>query len=413
MGLFDKYKITNNRLLEWQNKIISDELTELVTPLEELRSTTKWQSEEDISIIRDCIHILSITDNPTTFFSRLETLKKRSCHLLQLKPYLRESGSPIVLGDNEPRLDEQNVIKQFLIRYLKSVSDKAKTLKTEKGRKNQFVKFHENLQQYYPLMDSNNIRFIENNYSQSVGIAPSGKFLYTEWGIYEMPDNYKLYLDYGPIPGLNNIDCINTQDSDNALDEYKKYFLGENLYNTQYDIDSPEEIRSIPVPSKDDTLYYTLQRKATEYKRNGRLDLAIECLRKSNQLSDCYDRPPLLEKDYLRLVKYLKLAGLENDAVQEEQLIYSNHPEFKDKRILSIKKITATLIKCKKWKQDLVIVETSNSCPICRKYNKKVYSISGKNQKYPKLPLEITQNGGSCTEHYLKLSIYFDGVNRR
>lgn len=62
----------------------------------------------------------------------------------------------------------------------------------------------------------------------------------------------------------------------------------------KYDMDTLNGINSIPVPAKNyntgdwtkDCIYYVLQRKATEYKKAGRMDLAIACLRKSNALSD-------------------------------------------------------------------------------------------------------------------------------
>ena len=85
----------------------------------------------------------------------------------------------------------------------------------------------------------------------------------------------------------------------------------------RYDMDSLNGINSIPVPAKNyntgdptkDCIYYVLQRKATDHKKNGRMDLAIACLRKSNALSDYESHPLLLEKDYLRLVKYILQTG--------------------------------------------------------------------------------------------------------
>ena len=112
----------------------------------------------------------------------------------------------------------------------------------------------------------------------------------------------------------------------------------------RYDMDSLNGINSIPVPAKNyntgdptkDCIYYVLQRKATEHKKNGRMDLAIACLRKSNALSDYESRPLLLEKDYLRLVKYILQTGDITLAEEEEEKIYKRHPEFKDRRVSCI-----------------------------------------------------------------------------
>lgn len=189
----------------------------------------------------------------------------------------------------------------------------------------------------------------------------------------------------------------------------------------KYDMDSLEAINSIPVPAKNyttgdptkDCIYYILQRKATEHKKNGRMDLAIACLRKSNELSDYESRPLLLEKEYLRLVKYILQTGNIDLAEKEEEKIYKRHPEFKDRRISNLLRIKETIKKNKELKNDLVIIRTKPSCPICGKYDKKIYSISGKNKNYPKLPSEIVQSGGFCPTCYLGVNSYFEGISTK
>lgn len=187
----------------------------------------------------------------------------------------------------------------------------------------------------------------------------------------------------------------------------------------KYDMDSLEGINSIPVPAKNyttgdptkDCIYYILQRKATEHKKNGRMDLAIACLRKSNELSDYESRPLLLEKEYLRLVKYILQTGNIDLAEKEEENIYKRHPEFKDRRISNLLRIKETIKKSKELENDLVIIRTKPSCPICGKYDKKIYSISGKNKNYPKLPSEIVQSGGFCPTCYLGVNSYFEEIS--
>lgn len=189
----------------------------------------------------------------------------------------------------------------------------------------------------------------------------------------------------------------------------------------KYDMDTLNGINSIPVPAKDyhtgtptkDCIYYLLQRKATEHKKAGKLDLAIACLRKSNALSD-YEKTPLLtQKEYMRIIKYIELTGDIELAKKESEQIYRLHPEYLDKRISNMIGIKDKIKKCKELKSDCVLVLTNNSCPICQKYNNKIYSISGKTKKYPRLPIEITQNGGFCPNCYLGLNVYFDGITSK
>lgn len=187
----------------------------------------------------------------------------------------------------------------------------------------------------------------------------------------------------------------------------------------KYDMDTLEGINSIPVPAKNyhtgndlkDCIYYILQRKATEHKKAGRIDCAIACLRKSNELSDYEPKPLLSEKEYLRLVKYIELTNDYELAQQELNKIYQHHPEFKDKRISNLIRIKNVLDRCKKLNIDCVTISTNNSCPICSKYNSKVFSISGKTKKYPKLPSEISKNGGFCPNCTLGIYLQFDGIN--
>lgn len=184
-------------------------------------------------------------------------------------------------------------------------------------------------------------------------------------------------------------------------------------------MNSLEGINSIPVPAKDyntgdptkDCIYYLLQRKATEHKKNGRMDLAIACLRKSNELSDFESHPLLTQKEYMRIIKYLEYDKQYEEAASEAERIAERHPEFNDKRISNLPRIKEAIRKNKEWKNDFVLVSTNNHCPICKKYNLKVYSISGKTKKHPKLPSEITKDGGFCPNCYLELNSYLDGIS--
>lgn len=182
--------------------------------------------------------------------------------------------------------------------------------------------------------------------------------------------------------------------------------------NKTYDLDSLNGINSIPLDASSimyngysTPMYYVLQRKATEHKQNGNMDLAIACLRKSNEISDSFDRIPLLEKDYLRLVKYLEKSGDFELAEKEKENIYHNHPEFLDKSIISARLIQETVKKAKHYNVDLITLSSSKNCPFCKNYNKKIYSISGKSKKYPLLPDNIL-NGGACKEHTVTAFLY-------
>ncbi len=180
----------------------------------------------------------------------------------------------------------------------------------------------------------------------------------------------------------------------------------ETVFCGSYDVSSIEKIRSIP--NSDTSVLRLLQKSATDHKRNDNMELAIECLKKSNQISDfsndVYNK--LSEKEYTRILKYMKSAGLMEKAEQEKNRIKRIHPEFYDKRISNLERIKEYLEKANKYNIDIVYITTNNTCQFCKHYNNKKYSISGKSRKYPKLPDKIKNNGGFCNE--CRVGIFLD-----
>lgn len=174
-----------------------------------------------------------------------------------------------------------------------------------------------------------------------------------------------------------------------------------------YDLNSIQGIKSIPVKSfkydpKDGKSYayynieYVLQRKATEHKKNGRLDLAIECLRKSNEIMPLSDMTYPID-DYLRLAKYLRLDKQFDEAHKVEEM-YSNGNSAAEK-ILDINSINLKQTDLAgEMNTDLVdVVCNCYHCAECSAYGNRVYSISGKDKRFPKLPDYVKNNAGHCS----------------
>lgn len=167
------------------------------------------------------------------------------------------------------------------------------------------------------------------------------------------------------------------------------------------DLNSIDGIRSIPVPkSKEknshdvkDGMEYILQRKATEHKKNGNMDLAIECLKKSNELMP-FSFFEYTRKDYERLVKYLKQAKRFDEARAEEkqldkmfgkeQLSKSTESKFARQIFRNAKEIGTDLVE---------MSEHHPTCGECAKYQGRVFSISGKDKRFPKLPQYALSHG--------------------
>lgn len=128
----------------------------------------------------------------------------------------------------------------------------------------------------------------------------------------------------------------NLQSNDNFNQEEYDKFNNERIkeFTDRYDLTSVAGIRSIPIeeakryPDGGRSVVYMpeqiLSRKATEYKNNNQYDLAIECLRKVNELYPLsfyeYTR-----NDYERLVDFLVLAGRFDEARREHKEIDKLH----------------------------------------------------------------------------------------
>ncbi|HEY5556796.1 hypothetical protein [Acetobacterium sp.] len=110
------------------------------------------------------------------------------------------------------------------------------------------------------------------------------------------------------------------------IDLFKKKPKTQEYKGNIPSFNSIEDINNIQIPqynsingmgSPINNIEYILQRKATEHKKNGRMDLAIACLRKSNEIMP-HSNFTWGKKDYLRLVKYLEYDEQYEEARLEE-----------------------------------------------------------------------------------------------
>ena len=196
------------------------------------------------------------------------------------------------------------------------------------------------------------------------------------------------------------------------------YNLLKKLFGLKdrYDYNTIEGIMSIPIPKNkslrsrrkpSQNIESILQKKATEHKKNGRMDLAIACLRKANEIFQ-YSSVARSEKEYMRLVEYLK---------QDRQFEEARREESKIKQIFNYDRAKTIENEIKSYqklfgKTDIVSTnETAFVCEECAKYTKRFFSISGKSKKYPKLPEYLLKD---LPEHkYCSILLYpvIDGVS--
>ncbi len=197
------------------------------------------------------------------------------------------------------------------------------------------------------------------------------------------------------------------------VDNIKKLFGRDN-----YDLDTLDGINSIPVklfeykPKKGEryaynSIEYVLQRKATEHKRNGRLDLAIACLRKSNEIMPLSDTLYTAD-NYLRLAKYLRLDKQFEEAHRVEEEYLGEKSKVTHKAIHE-QMVEHQIESAEQFGTDLMEVTcTSYHCAECSAYGNRVYSMSGEDERFPKMPEYINNHSEHCG---MLLYPYFHGLN--
>lgn len=157
------------------------------------------------------------------------------------------------------------------------------------------------------------------------------------------------------------------------------------------DLDSLEGINSIPNKqsilqsakngSLENTILAKLQKKATEHKKEGNIDLAIACLEKSFYI--------MLNSDYYwgayaeRYIKFLKNDRQFEKARNVEKIILNMSTSH-------LNDIPEYIISAKQLKTDLVEASYPTLCDSeTAKYRGRIYSISGKDKRFPHLTNEV------------------------
>lgn len=163
----------------------------------------------------------------------------------------------------------------------------------------------------------------------------------------------------------------------------------ENL-ERRYDFYSIEGVRSIPVPCRQvndvgsitGAVEYYLRIRAGISWDEGKHDLAIECLRKSNQLLP-HSHFLWQAKDYGRLVEYLKNAGRWDEARQEEARI---------KQFFNIKSLYATKKEAKaRYEYDWLRQFSPSIAP--KTFNAFMRMKNAKSENYKKIYKEAKRLG--------------------
>ena len=190
----------------------------------------------------------------------------------------------------------------------------------------------------------------------------------------------------------------------------------ESWYNARYlvsdgatyDLENVHDIQKIPTPkfAKFDSmrdgygitgsLDYVIRMKAGAFYNRNEKELCSACLWKSTQLMLANTAVGWQKKDFERLINWHLELGMYDEAEKAKKYL-SRYGQYTENVFDSTaKSIRDSVFKnMKKFKMDLVAYHDygSGCCAECAKMRGRVYSVSGKNKKYPKLPEYARING--------------------
>ena len=153
-------------LIDWQNAVMVDKSHKLYASKQQLESATAQIVSDSVRIFDDSSNIVNTTINPDTFFSRLDLAKDHLARLKIIEPYIGKVKTikiniPISELYAEFLKNEDAYIEAFLHRSLQAVHEKADSMKTEKGKGNQYKKYYESMQPFLYKLNSKNREYFE------------------------------------------------------------------------------------------------------------------------------------------------------------------------------------------------------------------------------------------------------------
>ena len=154
-------------LLEWQNAVVDNHQDKLYMSRKELERCTIDLVDNDIRIFQDSVNIAISTKNPDTFFERIQLAENKIQHIAFLEPYIaqiRNFNPSVSIREIVSQWIDRKAecIKVFIDRYYASINAKAESMKTEKGKQNQYTRFYESLEPYFYIIGEENVNYIKS-----------------------------------------------------------------------------------------------------------------------------------------------------------------------------------------------------------------------------------------------------------
>ncbi len=175
------------------------------------------------------------------------------------------------------------------------------------------------------------------------------------------------------------------------------YVIEGNFYDTY----SLEDVKSIPIPVFNESygtpvynLEYLLKMRASEEREKENYELsyalmykAIEGMKASQIMYG--------KKEYMHFIMWLYKDGRIEEAAMLEKRLRREKPEVFDINLFHKNHFLSAIKQCKDFGTDYIYCDGHTyTCGECAKYQNRVYSISGKDSAYSKLPDFVYEYGG-------------------
>ena len=170
--------------------------------------------------------------------------------------------------------------------------------------------------------------------------------------------------------------------------------------NAAYDFNTIEGIRSIPVPCQEvngnsstgRVEYYLRGQCFAGHRDAGRFDLAAECIKKAHDLMLVSDM--LWGYDsYMSSISWLHSVGRHGEA-RVEQARVDEHFAKASQKVEDVS-LEQSAHLAGRLDTDLVeVVDSGVCCELCAKYRKRIYSLSGESDQFPKFPADFHTDCG-------------------
>ncbi len=119
-----------------QNSILNENKRQLTLPEKQLMQLAAQQVQRDLEIINDVIELVNTTTKSGAFFHRLDLLLEHSRHIVRFEGFVPFKGGSPAAAYHQVLDQKEKAIDLFVDRCISAATEKADSMKTERGKGN-------------------------------------------------------------------------------------------------------------------------------------------------------------------------------------------------------------------------------------------------------------------------------------